>query len=54
MHFIVDSYLEGKEVVPILEEYATTRGPISLIYPQSKQLSSKIKVLNQAMASLKI
>ncbi len=38
-----------KEVVPILENYATTVGPLWLVYPQSRQLSSKIRVLRSAL-----
>ena len=46
--------LRNKQVVPILTEYALDRGPVSLVYPQSKHLSSKIRVLKEALSDLKL
>lgn len=52
--FMATKALADKLVVPILEEYATTRGPISLIYPQSRHLSSKVRVLRAALKAVSL
>ena len=44
--------LANKQVVALLEDYVASGRPISLIYPQSRQLSPKIRVLNKALANL--
>ncbi len=50
--FMVTQALDNKQVVPVLSAYAANRGPISLIYPQSRQLSSKIGALTKALKNL--
>jgi len=47
--FIATQALANKQVVPILEEYDAERGPISLIYPQGRHLSSKIRALQNEL-----
>lgn len=44
--------LANKQVVAVLEDYVADGAPISLIYPQSRQLSPKIRVLNKALTNL--
>ena len=49
LHYMAARVRAAKEVVPILENYATTLGPLWLVYPHSRQLSSKIRVLRNAL-----
>lgn len=51
--FIAAKALANKQVVTILEDYATDRGPISLIYPHSRQLSSKVRALAKGLSAFK-
>ena len=48
--FMAVQALRNKQVMAILEEYAADRGPVSLIYPESRQLSSKMRVLNKMLS----
>jgi len=47
--FIAAQALANKQVVAVLEEYVADRGPISLIYPQGRHLSSKIRALRNEL-----
>ena len=45
--------LASKQVVPILEDYEVDTGPtVSLIYRHSRHLSSKIRVVREALADI--
>ena len=50
--FMATQALDNKQVVPVLSAFAANRGPISLIYPQSRQLSSNIRALTKALTNL--
>ncbi len=52
--FMAQRAISEKTVVPILEGWAATRGPISLIYPQNRHLSSKVRAFRDALSMVTI
>jgi LysR family transcriptional regulator for bpeEF and oprC len=43
-NYVVRPYLESGQLVPVLTDWTTEQYPISVMYPQSRHLSAKVRV----------